>query len=155
MVFIRDEGDEFEASLDEVWAFIGSGPPHSEAHHHHDVRREPVASNSGVYSWMQEFRGGPVRFTMRWVAFAPVGVAYEVLAGPFEGSKFFLYYTPRGARTRVSVVGEFASKTIPADELEAAVNQFFSVEFDQDSRALRASRSPRRVEPGAGPGDGR
>jgi hypothetical protein len=138
MVFLRDEGDVFEATLDEVWRFVGSGEPHSRAHEHRGVRRHRLSENSATYSWVQDFGGRPARFTMRWVAFVPRGVAYEVLAGPFEGSKFFLYYTPNGSRTGVSVVGEFTSKTIPAHRLEASVNRFFAVEFDQDRLALRA-----------------
>ena len=137
MVFLRDEGGVFEATLEEIWKFLGSGAPHSDAHHHREVRREILSENSGTYSWVQEFGGLSVRFTMRWVAFVPVGLAYEVLEGPFAGSKFFLYYTPNGVRTGVTVVGEFMSTSIPPAQLEAAVDRFFSDEFEQDRAALR------------------
>jgi hypothetical protein len=113
VVILRDEGSVFEAPLDEVWRFLGSGGPRARAHHHRNERRQPLPENSATYSWEQDFPGQPVRFTMRWVAFVPLGIAYEVLAGPFEGSKFFLNYTPSGLRTEVSAFGEFTSKTIP------------------------------------------
>jgi hypothetical protein len=142
MVFVRDDGSEFDAPLDEVWEFVGSGDEHSHAHHHQDWRRERGEGNSGTYSWEQEFAGRPMRFTMHWVSYHPLGVAYDVPEGPFAGSRFFLYYVPRGPRTGVSVVGEFLSSTIPADRLEAEVLRFFAVEFDQDQAALRGRRLP-------------
>lgn len=83
------------------------------------------------------FPGKPTRFTTRWGAFVPLGIACDGLAGPFEGSKFFLYYTPSIPRTGVSVVGEFTSKTIPTEWSENAVRQFFSLEFDEDRQAVR------------------
>jgi hypothetical protein len=137
VVFIRDDGSVFDAPIDDVWRFLGSGAPHSDAPHHRNVRRRRLGRNSGTYSWEQDFLGEPVRFAMRWVAFAPLGLAYEVLEGPFAGSDFFLYYTPDGPRTAVTVVGHFNSKTIPVERLERAVNRFFSDEFDQDRAALR------------------
>ncbi|MCI4319066.1 MAG: hypothetical protein L3K23_02900 [Thermoplasmata archaeon] len=73
---------------------------------------------------------------MRWTSFHPVGVAYDVLEGPFAGSRFFLYYTPRGQRTGVTVAGEFVSPTLPSGELEKAVDAFLATEFRQDRDAL-------------------
>jgi len=102
-----------------------------------------LSENSGTYSWVQDFGGQPARFTMRWTTFIPLGIAYEVLAGPFSGSQFFLYYTPRGSQTGVTVVGEFTSGTLPPEELEASVDRFFSDEFEQDRAALREWREDR------------
>ena len=137
MVFIRDHGSVFDAPIDEVWRFVGSGAEHQEAHRHRKVRRSRPSGNSGTYSWEQETRGEPVRFTMRWTTFPPVGIAYEVLEGPFAGSTFFLYYEPKGRRTGVSIVGDFCSPTTPEAELPTAVADFFEKEFAQDSAALR------------------
>lgn len=137
LVFLRDEGSVFDAPLDVVWDFVGSRDEHSQAHRHRDVRRERLSENSGRYSWIQDFLGRPEPFTMRWTSFAPVGLAYDVLEGPFAGSRFFLYYTPQGGRTAVTIVGEFTSPTIPAPDLAAAVDRFFSLEFEQDHAAIR------------------
>lgn len=142
-MFLIDEGDAFEASREEVWSLVGSGDEHSRAHHHRAVRRTSHGERSGTYSWEQEFDGATVRFGMRWTSFHPVGIAYEVVEGPFEGSKLFLYYTPDGERTRVTVAGEFVSPKIPDSGLAAAVDRFLAREFEQDNAALRARRAGR------------
>lgn len=160
VVFVRDEGSVFEAPIDAVWEFVGSKDHHSEAHRHRKVRRRRLPGNSGRYSWEQDFLGRPERFTMAWVSYHPVGVAYRVLAGPFAGSRFFLYYQAQGPRTAVTVVGDFVSPTLPAAEVPAAVDRFFTLEFEQDraaiaadararSRALRRTPTPGRRAPGA------
>lgn len=138
MVFVRDEGSVYDAPRDVIVSFFSSGQAHSEAHRHRAVQRERLAANVGRYSWEQDFLGKPARFVMRWTSFAPVGFGYEVLEGPFAGSKFFLYYTPMEERTGVSVVGEFTSPTIPKKEVAAAVDHFFTTEFEQDHAAIRA-----------------
>lgn len=138
MVFVRDESSVYDAPLHVVWDFFGSGQEHSEAHGHRDVHREKLSEKSGSYSWTQEFQGRSARFAMRWTSFRPLGLGYEVLEGPFAGSKFFLVYTPLGERTGVSVVGEFTSPTIPASQIADAVGAFFALEFEQDHAAIRA-----------------
>ncbi len=138
MVFVRDEGSVYEAPLDVVWEFFESGPEHSEAHGHREVRREKLSERSGSYAWVQEFQGQSTRFTMRWTSFRPVGLGYDVLEGPFAGSRFFLVYTPLGERTGVAVIGEFVSPTIPPSEIAQAVDSFFTTEFAQDHEAIRA-----------------
>ena len=142
MTFVVDEGSYFEAPVDRVWAFVSSGPVHGDAHRHDAQERTLETARVGRYSWTQRFDGRPTRFTMRWHAFPPLGIAYEVLEGPFEGSTFFLYYTPEGERTGVTVAGEFASPTLPAREIEPAVRRFFALEFEQDTDALRAFVTP-------------
>lgn len=138
MVFVLDTGSLFDAPLDTVWQFVSSGGNHSEAHRHRAPDRRPGPGNSGEYSWEQDFDGRSVRFTMRWTVFPPVGIAYEVLEGPFTGSRFFLYYIPRGARTEVVIAGEFVSPTLAQDEIEPAIGRFFATEFDQDRTAIEA-----------------
>jgi hypothetical protein len=141
MVFVRDEGSVFDVPLDEVWRFVGSGDHHSDAHRHRTTTRERLGEQAGQYSWEQEFDGEAVRFTMRWTSFHPLGVAYDVLEGPFAGSRFFLYYTPTGTRTAVGVIGEFVSPTLAEDQIAAAVDRFFSKEFEQDHAAMLRDRA--------------
>jgi len=143
MIFLRDEGSVFEAPPEDVWGFVSSGDHHADAHRHRSVRRERVHDQSGTYSWEQDFEGGPVRFTMRWTTFHPLGIAYEVLEGPFAGSRFFLYYVPKGSRTGVDLVGTFESPTIPDERLEASVRRFFAIEFEQDQAGLAEWRRHR------------
>lgn len=155
MVFVRDEGSLFDAPIEAVWEFVGSGDDHSAAHRHRAQRRERHSDRSGTYSWEQPFDGRPERFAMRWTSYWPLGIAYEVLEGPFTGSQFFLYYEPRGRRTAVGIVGEFRSPTIPPADVAAAVERFFTLEFEQDHAALReratrtAAREPDRAAVGA------
>lgn len=150
MVFVRDDAGRFPAPVDRVWAFVGSGKAHSRAHRHAATRRRRLPGNSGVYSWVQGFRGRRTRFTMRWRSYHPLGLAYDVLEGPFAGSRFFLYYRPAGGATRVAVVGDFTSPTLPPGRVAPAVRAFFSVEFGQDLRAIRAAERARRTgAPGA------
>lgn len=136
MVFVRDEGSVYNASLEDVWKFLSSPLQHSDAHHHRNVSRKELSSNAGEYTWEQDFEGKTERFTMRWTSFPLFGFVYEVLEGPFVGSKFFVYYRPRGARTRVTIVGEFVSPSIPEARLETSILGFFAREFEQDSSAI-------------------
>ncbi|MEM0129409.1 MAG: hypothetical protein QXG65_04540 [Thermoplasmata archaeon] len=139
MVFLRDEGGVFEASLEAVWQFVGSGDHHSGAHQHRNFARRRHSENVGEYTWEQTFQGtAGVRFTMRWTTFYPLGIAYEVLEGPFVGSRFFIFYEPLGDRTGVSMVGDFHSPTLSDADLPRAVEQFFATEFEQDHGAMRA-----------------
>ena len=141
MVFVRDEGSVYNAPLEEVWRFLSSPERHTAAHQHRNVSRTSLPGNAGEYSWEQDFEGKPERFTMRWVAFSPFGIAYEVLEGPFVGSKFFAYYRSRGPKTRVTIVGDFVSPSIPEPRIETSILGFFAKEFEQDSAAI-ASMEP-------------
>jgi len=143
MVFVRDEGSVYNAPLEEVWRFLSFSQGHAEAHHHRNVERKPLPGNAGEYSWEQDFEGKPERFTMRWTSYPMFGIAYDVPGGPFAGSKFFVYYRPRGNKTRVTIVGDFVSPTIPAARLETAVLGFFALEFEQDSAAIAAMVAPK------------
>lgn len=147
MVYLRDDGGVFDAPIDLVWEFVGSGDGHSRAHRHRATTRRRDAEGHGTYSWEQEFLGRPELFTMRWHALPPLGIAYEVLAGPFEGSRFFLYYTPMGERTGVTLVGDWVSPTLPESEVPAAVDRFFALEFEQDGTAVR-DLARQRAKPG-------
>ena len=137
-MFLRDDDGTFDAPVEAVWRFLGDGPRHSEAHRHTEVVRELQSDHEGTYSWVQPFDGHPTRFTMHWRSFAPLGIVYEVRVGPFEGSRFFLYYAPVGERTRVAIVGEFESPSLAGAELEDAVRRFFALEFEQDRAAIES-----------------
>lgn len=143
MVFYHDDAGEFEAPLDLVWAYFRSPGDHRTAHGHRHSRLESLTETCFLATWEQEFAGRSVEFQMRGTEFPPLGFAYEVLRGPFAGSKFFNYYRPRGPRTGVTLVGEFRSLTLPDGELEAAVRAFFDTEFEQDRAGLLGMSAPR------------
>ncbi len=136
-MLIRDEGSRFSVPLALVWKYLDLPQEHSRAHGHTSVHRERTGAYSGRYTWRQPWGPSRVRFTMEWTSFPPLGVAYDVIEGPFKGSTFFLYYVPRGRRTEVSVVGDFVSPSLPARVLRRKVLSFFAREFRQDDRAMR------------------
>lgn len=150
MVFLEDRGSRYDASLDEVWEFLSSPEEHTIAHRHRNVQRDLTSEREGTYSWEQPFDGAPARFSMHWRSFHPVGIVYDVLDGPFTGSRFFLYYLPHDGSTEVVVAGDFVSPTLPPADVPRAVERFFRLEFEQDSAAIaarRARRSPRPERP--------
>ena len=136
-MLVRDEGSRFSVPLALVWRYLDLPQEHSRAHGHTSVHRERTGAYSGRYSWRQPWGRSPVRFTMEWTSFPPLGVAYDVTEGRFKGSTFFLYYVPRGRRTEVSVVGDFVSPSLPTRVLRRKVLSFFAWEFRQDDRAMR------------------
>jgi hypothetical protein len=84
-MLLREEGDSFAAPLEVVWAFVSSRDRHAAAHVHEEVHRELENERSGTYAWTQRLLRRRERFVMRWRSYHPLGLAYEVLAGPFEG----------------------------------------------------------------------
>lgn len=68
----------------------------------------------------------------------PVSVVTEWLEGILEGSKLVYLYAPHGDKTRIDVYGEFTSKTLAPDEVEAAAREFLETEFDADAPAIRS-----------------
>jgi hypothetical protein len=54
------------------------------------------------------------------------------------GSKFLNYYVPKGDKTEVVVVGEWASKTIPAAHLEKAVWANLEKVYSEDVEGLKS-----------------
>ncbi len=79
-----------------------------------------------------------VRGRNRIARYPPLGMATEVLEGPLAGSKGMTYYTPEGNRTGVTVVGEFASSSLPPDQIEATARRGMPEAFDEDAPAIRA-----------------
>ncbi|HTT14395.1 MAG TPA: SRPBCC family protein [Thermoplasmata archaeon] len=138
MVRIVDDESRFEAPVDRVWALV-------RAHRHdmpsihptcRDVRVEQVAERIGLATWSMEFDGRPVTMASRVVHFPPLGKLIEYLAGPLAGSAEITYLTPEGARTRISVIGEYRSPTYDDAALVRAVDAFHALEFEEDARYL-------------------
>ena len=137
MVHIKDEGSHFDAPIDLVWKYNQSAEEHGRSHHHRNAAMKALSENQVVVSWEQDIEGKPVRTAMRLTILPPTGMAVELLEGPMAGSKFFNYYTPKGDRTEVTVVGDFTSKQIPPEKLASVVMHFLEGSFDEDNEALR------------------
>ncbi len=144
MVHIKDEGSQFDAPVDVVWKYIQSETDHGEAHKgRRNFQRKAISETTVELSWEQEMEGKWVRSANRLTFFPPVGFAVEPLDGPLVGSKFINYYTPRGNKTEVTVVGEWTSKTIPPAMLEKAVWANLEKLFAEDAAAIKQFQTKR------------
>lgn len=139
MVYVRDEGSEFEAPIDFVWRYIFGGEAHDSAH---KTTRNPkfkqVSDITIEYGSERYLRGKWAPDRLRITMVEPISVTTEWLEGVLAGSKFVYVYSPRGAKTRIDVYGEFTSKTLPPDEVEAAAREFLETEFSADAPVIKA-----------------
>jgi hypothetical protein len=138
MVYVKDEGSEFEAPIDFVWKYIFGGEGHDSAH---TTTRKPkfekVSDVTIIYASERYLRGKWAPDRMRISMFPPVSVVTEWLEGALAGSKLTYVYSPRGERTGIDVYGEFTSQTLKPSEVEAAAREFLESEFNADAPAIR------------------
>lgn len=138
MVHIVDEGSHFDVPVETIWRFLQAPDDHRASHsEHRNQQMRPLSESTVEVSWEQDMEGKPVKVVNRVTMFPPLGIAIEQLEGPLAGSKFFNFYTPRGARTAVTVVGDFKSPVVADSHLEPVVRKNFEHVFEQDSAALR------------------
>ena len=138
MVHIEDLGSQFDAPIDLVWKFIRSDDDHGRSHaSRRNIRGEPDGENGMKLSWEQNVQGHWVKVANRVTLFPPVAMLVHSVEGPLAGSRFLMYYRPNGAKTGVSVVGDFQSPTIPAAQLEPAVLASLEEAFNDDNASLR------------------
>lgn len=138
MVYVKDEGSEFDAPIDFVWKYVFGGEGHDAAH---KTTRNPtfkkVSDITIEYGSERLLRGKWAPDRLRITMVPPIAVTTEWLEGALAGSKFVYAYSPQGAKTRIDVYGEFTSKTLPAGEVEAAAREFLESEFNADAPAIR------------------
>lgn len=131
MVFFKDEGSEFEATLDKIWRLN-----QSEGEHSHPSLKNASYEIDGEHTIlnydMQMPDGSVVKNKVRMTVFPPVGIAFENIGGPLKGSVSFQYYTPKGAKTAVTVVGEWKADGVPDLQLYAMGMKFLETVFDED-----------------------
>jgi hypothetical protein len=138
MVHIEDLGSHFDAPIDIVWKFIDSPPDHGESHKdRRNIQGEPDGENRMKVSWEQNVQGNWVKVSNRVTTFPPVAMLVHSVEGPLAGSKFIFYYTPKGEKTGISVIGDFQSKMIPPADLEKMVLASLETAFNEDSAAIR------------------
>jgi len=135
MVFIKDEGGYFKAPLDKVWKLVQLHSTELTKIHKgvKNLITETLSETSEITTWDDE---NGVKIKAKLEVFAPIGLAIEFLEGPFAGSKFFNYYTPRGDTTGITVVGEFKSPSMSDEELKEAVIAFLEQGFNEDNAYL-------------------
>jgi hypothetical protein len=138
MVYLKDEGSVFDAPIDFVWKYIFGGEAHDSAH---KTTRNPkfgkVSDITILYGSERFLRGKWAPDQLRISMFPPVSVVTEWLEGALAGSKLVYLYSPQGEKTRIDVYGEFTSKTLPPEEVEAAAREFLETEFAADAPVIR------------------
>ncbi|MDQ6723059.1 MAG: hypothetical protein M3Z01_02170 [Thermoproteota archaeon] len=145
MVFIEDKAGIFDAPIDEVWKlaqahFTDGSKIHPSAK---NVVTEMLNEQTFTNTWDEEINGRIVMIKVKGTIFYPVGVAFEMIEGPFAGSMYFIYYVPRDDnKTNVVVVGEFRSisidPTVGDDErLRSIILSMFEKVFDEDCAYLK------------------
>jgi hypothetical protein len=135
MVFIVDDGSEFRVPVDKLWKYAQSQTEHA----HPSMKNVKVAQEGqGTILTFDVVApdGSTERRKTRIAPMPPVGTWFEELEGRFAGSKYFNYYTPKGEKTGVTVVGEWVSSTIPADRLKKAVLEHLAMIFKEDEANL-------------------
>ncbi len=138
MVYLTDEGSEFDAPIDFVWKYIFGGGAHDASH---KTTRNPkfkkVSDITIEYASERYLRGKWAPDRLRISMFPPVSVVTEWLEGALAGSKLVYLYTPRGEKTGIDVYGEFTSPTLAPAEVEAAAREFLDHEFRDDAPVVR------------------
>ena len=139
MVFVKDEGSEFDAPVDFVWKYIFGGEAHDTAH---KTTRKPtfkkVSDITIEYGSERLLRGKWAPDRLRITMVEPISVLTEWLDGVLAGSKFVYVYSPKGEKTRIDVYGEFTSSTLPPGDVEAAAREFLDREFGDDAPVVKA-----------------
>lgn len=145
MVFVEDREGVFDAPIDKVWNL-------AKAHFTDGSKIHPRAKNlvtntlnehSFTNSWDEEINGQSTTIKANGTVFYPLGIAFEVIEGPFAGSTYFTYYIPRADnKTNVVVAGEFISKSIDPtvgddEKLRSIVLSTFEKVFEEDAAYLK------------------
>ena len=145
MVYLKDEGSEFDAPIEFVWEYIFGGGDHDKAHTTtRNPKFEKVSDVTIIYASERRLRGMWAPDRIRSSMFPPVSVVSERLEGQLAGSKVTYVYSPHGEKTRIDVYGEFTSKTLSPAEVEAAAREFLESEYADDAPAIRAEYAKAR-----------
>ena len=150
MVFIADEGAQFDAPLDLVWRYAdGEGGYHGPAHTG-SLRKfhwRQVTKNVGVWDGERRVRGRWRRFGGAVADFRPLGTAIEDTIGATAGSKFFAIYTPLGGKTQADIYADYQSRAYSPAQLRSVVLEMHAGAFQEDVDRVRdfaRSRNARR-----------
>ena len=136
MVYIFDEGSEFDMPLEKLWEYL---PSESHKHSAKVISRE-VQGNVVTLTSEREVDGKAVRSKLRLTMYPPLGVAQEHLEGPTAGSKVFSFYTRKGNKTAITVVGEYKMAGANDDATKKAVMQMLQRSFDEDVVSLKGMK---------------
>ena len=138
MTFIQDSGSVFEAPLEVVWKLAKDHVEHGNKIHPNtrNNKTEIIEETSFINTWEQDDENGQtIRMKVKGSSFYPLGIAFEILVGPFADSRYFVYYFPidnDNNKTGVTVVGDFKSDVIPEEQIKPTVLGLLEKVFSED-----------------------
>jgi hypothetical protein len=138
MTFIQDSGSVFEAPLEMVWKLAEDHVEQGNKIHPNtrNNKTEIIDETSFINSWEQDDENGQtIRMKIKGTPYHPLGIAFEILEGPFADSKYFVYYfllDNDNSKTGVTVVGDFKSNVIPEEQIKLTVLSFLEKVFSED-----------------------
>ena len=136
MVHIVDEGSEFDMPLEKLWEYL---PSESHRHSAKVISRE-VQGNVITLTSERDVDGKSVRSKLRLTMYPPLGVAQEHLEGPTAGSKVFSFYTRKGNKTAITVVGEYKMAGASDEAAKKAVMQMLERSFNEDVATIKGMK---------------
>ena len=146
MVFFEDKGTLINAPLETVWEYF-----HADAHdeaHRGSLRNVSVKSLS---SWTMEvtaercYRGAWSKFVTDTTFCKPLAIFNEEIEGLFAGSKFIMLYAPHGRQTRVDVMGDLRSPTLPDSEVKRVFEEMLETSYEEDTRVVEQFAAVKRA----------
>ena len=136
MVHIVDEGSVLDMPLEKLWEYLPS-----EAHKHSaNVISRELQGNVLTLVSERNVDGKAVRSKLRLTMYPPLGVAQEHLEGPTAGSKVFTYYTRKGDKTTITVVGDYKMAGANDEDTRNAVMQMLGWSFDEDVANIKSMK---------------
>ena len=138
MTFIQDSGSVFEAPLEMVWKLAEDHVEQGNKIHPNtrNNKAEIIDETSFINSWEQDDENSQtIRMKVKGTTYYPLGIAFEILEGPFADSKYFVYYfllDNDNSKTGVTVVGDFKSNVIPEEQIKLTVLSFLEKVFSED-----------------------
>ena len=136
MVYIVDEGSEIDMPLEKLWEYL---PSDSHKHSAKVISRE-VQGNVLTLTSERDVDGKAVRSKLRMTMYPPLGVAQEHLEGPTAGSKVFTFYTRKGDKTSITVVGEYKLAGASDEAAKMMVMQMLERSFDEDKATIKSMK---------------
>ena len=138
MTFIQDSGSVFEAPLEMVRKLAEDHVEQGNKIHPNtrNNKTEIIGETSFINSWEQDDENSQtIRMKVKGTTYYPLGIAFEILEGPFADSKYFVYYfllDNDNSKTGVTVVGDFKSNVIPEEQIKLTVLSFLEKVFSED-----------------------
>jgi hypothetical protein len=134
LVYILDEGSEFDAPVDKIWEYL-----QSQEHRHPSIKilSREISGNSVVLTSERNIMGKITTVKVKNTLYPPFGMVQEHLEGPLKRSRAFLYYIPKGTKTGVTIVGEYVMEGADDDTVRKAVGSLSQTSFDEDNVNLK------------------